>query len=976
MDSIECLSEIKDSLYISRDDLFKIGKENVFLSIIHLNIRSFLKQKAELEVLLEDMNQHGIHVDVICLCETFLTTDNIEQGKLTGYNQINKTRKDKIGGGVSIFVKDGIDILSTIDTTYDENLFESASILIRKQAVTMIVSEFYKAPNVHLKDFLEIFQKYMNDLCKIKSDAIVICADQNIDLMKVKYHHATENFYDILLNHNLEPLISKPTRVTHGSATLIDNIYVKLNRRLEVEGSIMLEDLSDHFPCLAVISSEYYCDKGTELVIEKRKLNKDVYMKINENLLFTDWNEIYVMNVDESYEFLINKILKYLDKHAPMKQIKIGKKSAFIEPWITVRILKYNTKCKRLFKCAIGKAKDSKEYVRYFNYKKVLTQIKRVEKKEFYAKLFTKIGNNTKSLWSVLNGLINKSKNKHSITNICDEKGNVVSDKGKVSEMFNHHFVNAGIRVQSNIKKGVERHTDYLKYKYKSELLFNSTNEIEIYNIVQNMKAKTSCGYDLISNCFLKEIITSIREPLSCIFNKSLQCGVFPRKMKIARVIPLYKNNGNMLCCDNYRPISLLPVISKILEKLVFKRLTCHMELNDHIYAKQFGFRKHHSCVNAVQTFIGNVLEGFDKNMMCLSVFIDLKKAFDTVHHNVVLDKLKHMGILGKELMWFESYLSGRSQYVDINGNLSEELIVSTGVPQGSLMGVLLFQIVINDLRNALKHTTGILYADDTTIFAIGNNPYCLEKKVEADLQSVSMWLSANYLSLNVTKTKYMIMKPDTLQSFPFELRVNGTKIEQTHCLKFLGMLIDDKCTWSKHCEHLISKLKKLNFVINRLKDYIPSGCMRDLYFAHFHSHLSFGITLWGNSILKAQMDEIYKLQKRSVRIITKSNYFAHSDPLFKRTKILKLSDLIMVENVKLIYKVVKSEAPKPLINLYEFNQNNSRNMGIIVKKHKSKKYNDSFLCKPVLEWNKLKQEYKEKSVYFMINRLKDDCFK
>ena len=283
-------------------------------------------------------------------------------------------------------------------------------------------------------------------------------------------------------------------------------------------------------------------------------------------------------------------------------------------------------------------------------------------------------------------------------------------------------------------------------------------------------------------------------------------------------------------------------------------------------------------------------------------------------------------------------------------------MFVKTGVPQGSLLGVVLFQLLINNMKNCLKYSNAILYADDTTLYILGRNCYFLQQKAQSDLNSLSMWLKSNYLSLNEQKTKYMIIhKKEKYICFNFNLFANGILLERMSHFKFLGIHIDEHLTWKYHCDVLLNKRKQSNYVLNRVRNYIPTGCLRDLYYAHFNSHLVYGIVLWGNSSSKAQIDGIFKQQKLAIRIVTNQPYYSHSEPLFKRVQVLKFHELLELENLKLIKKVLDGRCPMPLKNLFNVNKQDSRSKGIIVKDHKSTIYNNSFLCKAIVAWNKNK---------------------
>ena len=250
---------------------------------------------------------------------------------------------------------------------------------------------------------------------------------------------------------------------------------------------------------------------------------------------------------------------------------------------------------------------------------------------------------------------------------------------------------------------------------------FRLVGEGEICKVIAKMTEKSSSGLDGISNTLLKKLAPVIKGPLCMIINASLRQGIFPNLMKLAKVIPLFKG-GERDLPDNYRPISLLPVISKVLEKIVYLQTTEHLDECNVIYPKQFGFRKNHSTSDAITTLVVEILGAFNSNLMLLSIFVDLKKAFDTVSHSLIVEKLYCLGIQDITLQWFKSYPGGREQQVMLNDSVSAKAKVRVGIPQGSLLGVLLFQILINDLPKCLKFCSSILYADDTTIYCIGKS--------------------------------------------------------------------------------------------------------------------------------------------------------------------------------------------------------------------------------------------------------------
>ena len=558
---------------------------------------------------------------------------------------------------------------------------ESLFIRVECKGVSLCVGELYRIPNTDLSKFSEDYHSIINKMSKYKN--VVIASDHNLDLLKLDSHKATSDFNDFLLLNGYAASITKPTRITHSTSTLIDNIFCKGPVFFGYNSFVLVEDLSDHYPCILQCELHDGAQNKDDHVLYKRKITDSVYLKLNQNLLFHDWSPIYSFDVDGAYDYLISIINKYLDELAPKKLIFISNCDYFREPWMTIQLCKYNRKCKKLFKQVVY-TKNVDKMNHYRNYRRILNRLKLSEKRNFYDKVFTKLGKDTKSLWSVLNSLIKRIHNKHNTIELLDN-GEKISDQKQIASLFNDHYINVGKRVAAKIKPS---DVDPLKYvkRVENEMLLGRISESEICSITDKLQSKYSCGVDEISNVFLKRIVHSIKLPLYYVMNQSLVSGKFPEKMKVAKVHSLPKG-GDTLIKDNYRPISLLPVMSKILERYVYLRLVSHMDVNQVTYARQFGFRKGHSTSDAFAVTVGDILSSFSDNLHVLAVFIDLRKAFDTVKHSIILRKLECIGVRGIALDWFRSYLSQRKQIVYCCGEQSSPANVSIGVPQGSLLG-------------------------------------------------------------------------------------------------------------------------------------------------------------------------------------------------------------------------------------------------------------------------------------------------
>ena len=532
-------------------------------------------------------------------------------------------------------------------------------------------------------------------------------------------------------------------------------------------------------------------------------------------------------------------------------------------------------------------------------------------KKQFYENLFKKIGKNSQLLWNVVNNIVRKVSNKMDITELRF-KGVTYKSKKSICDAFNKHFATAGAKVSANLdKKGCTKYNplDYVR-QVNNCLLLSPISESYVCHIVNKLRLKKSSGYDDISNVLLQRIIHVIKLPLVVVLNKSIMEGEYPDLMKVAKVIPLHKG-GLMNLPDNYCPISLLPVLSKILEQVMYEKLVEHMDQNGVIYHKQFGFRKNHLTTDPILCLFGDLLPCLDQKSMLLSVFIDLKKTFDTVSHILMLSKLEQIGVRDTALLCFKSYMANHRQFVQLGEAKSDiaHRSMHIGVQQGSLLGVFLFQLLINDLPKTLKFSSSILYADDTTIFVYGQSLRFLKQKMQSDLNSFSDWLVVNGLKLNVSKTKVMVFECQGLSPY-IHLEIDQQEIENVTTFKFLGLNVCADLTFKHHYEIIRKKLLQSVFILRQLSQFLPLTCLRTLYYAYFHLHLTYCLIVCYPMLGRVNRDNLYKLQKRAIRIINGALPLQHCMPLFKSEGIVTINDQIFIENCKLIHRVVNKTAP------------------------------------------------------------------
>ena len=446
--------------------------------------------------------------------------------------------------------------------------------------------------------------------------------------------------------------------------------------------------------------------------------------------------------------------------------------------------------------------------------------------------------------------------------------------------------------------------------------------------------------------------------------------------MKLARVKPLHKGGDHVP--DQFRLISLLPVISKVLEKIVYNNMMMHIETNEILYCQQYGFRKNHSTCDAVVNLASEILTAFGNDHMVLSVFIDLRKAFDSVSHGLIIEKLRKIGVDGVELEWFRSYLTDRYQRVDINSSSSELKRVTVGVPQGSLLGVVLFSLVINSLYTSLRYATGILYADDTTLLIAGRSLRFLKLKMQSDLNALASWLRTNKLKLNVSKTKSMLFNRQGLTPH-VSLNIENEEIGMVDNFKFLGVILDCSMTFEHQYKCIYDKLLKASYLLRKLSLLVPLGCLKQLYFAYFDSHLSYCNLVWYPMLPKKLQDSLFRLQKRLVRTLSKVALNVHCMPLFQKHGILTIEDSVKISHCKLIHRVVNDSCAKPLIRIFRHDSSRglSRNVNLTVPRHTLNGINRSFLCRSIYAWQTIENSIKQVlNVKLFSKKLKKEMLK
>ena len=905
--------------YVDPCDIRKVTKNpsEFKYRVLHYNIRGLASHFDDFCLLLADCKEQGVEFDFILLCETFLNNINERKYAIKDYAIEPNSRVNMQKGGICLYVKSNIEYRVRGDLSlFEEGIYESLIIELINDNV--IVGEIYRVPDTNPNIFIDNYNNLI-DVVNGEHKNLIIGTDQNIDLLKFDYYAPCRKLLNSTFEKGVIPLQTLPTRITHTSATLIDIIYSNYCQSTSIESGIFENVfISDHCPIYGFFGKKTMCDRSEYITVPSH-IKSDAYSLIRNDLLCVDWSCLQNMNCEEAYDFFIAKLQESVKCHST-KSRRIRKHKSFTGRWVTPCIITSSHKLKSLFRKSKNKEPDHPDVIQYKLYKNVFNSIKRKAKQNYYSSKFRQYYKDTKKTWTLLRHIIGKSNDVTSVGSF-DINGVHVSDNQIIANSFNTFFSSIGDSVANSIPYVNKNFKSYLSGKVNRSFFMGPTDPEEINKIIGFLKPKASCGYDNISSILLKQLNVQnlMSYPLSIIFNKSIEEGVFPKSMKTAKVIPIYKSKERNIL-NNYRPVSLLPVVSKVLERIVYNRLYNFVVNNNVLNSNQYGFQTQRSTIDAITQLCGDIIKNMDKKEYTLAVFCDLSKAFDTVQHDILLHKLEHYGVRGITLEWFRNYPYHRKMFTSFRNSKSNDTDVVCGVPQGSILGPLLFLIYINDLTNCLTNSKSVLFADDTTMYISNKCTKLLFQEANVDVSNLRNWFHANKLSLNSNKTKYVLFRNKKMKyNDELSLTIGNEIISRETFTTFLGMRIDEFLNWDEHVTYIHKKLSSALYILRSSKNYLSYSNLRLLYYALFEPHLKYGILLWSNTSCK-NVGSLFKMQKKAIRIINKARYNDPSSNLFKKSKILKLEDIVSMSHYEFMFKYTRNLVPLGIANLFSVN--------------------------------------------------------
>lgn len=866
--------------------------------IWYQNVCSLVNKIPEIEVYINSLNGF---LPILCFAEHWMTPPVENNLQISGYYLSTAfCRINRKGGGTGIYMPTSIKckVRSDLQSFSVESICELSAVDFEFNSIKYTLLVIYRSPSADFYSFLCIFDCVMLSL-SVK-DNIIICGDYNVDFLVD--HSFMSLFMNLLARHYLKYMVNSPTRYSSSCATCIDNILIR-SYNIDFDVKLDFNGISDHAALL--LSSNLALNKeSSSFIYEKRAMDEwslfNLYNMLCINLY--SFNSEGYDDVNVAFNDFHTVFVSCFNTCCPKKTVSIKAKRS--NAWITDRI-RVLRKIKMSFYKNYKERNDELSKRVYKNFMKFYKGVLVETKQSYYNNVIEQSKHKGKSLWKIVNSL---TRAPHVNNNIhIKEDGLLIVNPQDVAEAFNKFFVTASNELlRLTYGDSLKDHNCKLPLPQTSSMYWSPVSEDEVKEIVLNCNNKTSTGFDDIPMIAVKACVDIIAKPLTDIFNSSFKLGVYPNLMKISKVIAIHKK-GDVTDKSNFRPIALSSCFAKIFETLVKRRLVCYLETFNIFCENQYGFIRGKSTLAAVISYIEVILNSIDSRECNGTVYCDMTKAFDLVCHHKLLMKMENYGIRGVVLQWFESYLSDRSQYVVVTHSegskrqsySSSHKNVSVGVPQGSVLGPILFLLYVNDLCINVPDATIVMFADDFTLLNHDSDFINMEFRMNSSISQLRNWLEANGLIMNASKTNVMSINARNNgkeQSVPCVL-FNDCKLNESNCTKFLGIWVDKYLNWHDHVDKLANRLSSACFMIRVVRECIGLNAAMSVYFAHFESILRYGILLWGNSSYLNYI-RVFRIQKKALRIIANVDYRHTCRNLFKQMSIMTLASLYIYEAV------------------------------------------------------------------------------
>lgn len=874
--------------------------ENSMSSELNIYIRNISSVRENFDNLIAEFNALGVLLkyNVIVLTETWIYAEEQPRYFMDGYTSYLQPRLSGRSGGVMIFVKNELKVNSKC---FADRSFEAVAIELAinnsRNGLPHKISIFgvYRSHHCSVSTFLEDFLPAVNSV----SGVSIVVGDLNVNLLNQDEPNVSRFIDSSSLGYlSLHSEVTRPE-----SQTCLDHVLLKSDNFLNCNVKILDCFFSDHCPIELSIDNPIQCKRPSKIVTT----NYEEAIHLIKN---TNWNHVTESHSAATAFQVFFNILDDIKTNSK-KTITLNSKNKRRSPWVTdVLVKKINRKNELSKLCRRHQSNTDLQLEFKYMSASIKKEIKSAKFKYTKDRILEAVAaggcNVGKVCWRIINTLKGQPKRDIGIIEIDGDKVNSSDDAIRVANHFNDYYVGIAQRTidEANENQSVDENVLRIPWTAQSFFLREITVH-EIVDIINSLKSKSNSNDTILNPLVLKQISQFIAPILKHLFNLSLQQGLFPPQLKHATVIPIFKK-GDKTKVENYRPISLLPTISKIFEKIVKNLVLSFIDELNFFSNCQFGFQKGKNVNLAVYKQIDVICEAIEEGYKVSGLYIDLKKAFDLVSHDILLDKLYKYGFRSEMYHWFKSYLCHRTQSVKIHDSLSKPLNISYGVPQGSVLGPILFLMFINDIFLLPFQSYITCFADDTSLICRARNYKDLGNMLRNDIAIISSWFVANKMVPNSSKTELLIYSlistdqhdldeigPIYLHNQRLCTQCNCSPIVVVENVRYLGVFLDSRLNWSKHISQLVQKLAKVNYGISYLSKHITPSLLRVLYYSWFQSVLSFGITHWGGTF-STYFKVVTVCQKNALRTINGLPFSSHerTQPLFDLWGFMPVKDL------------------------------------------------------------------------------------
>ena len=855
--------------------------------LLNFNIRSFHAHKAEFNVFLGSLIKLP---QVIILTETWNSENNVDLCELNGYDGVHSFRNiSRVGGGVSIFSQSNFTSYKVESLSKIYNSIETCCMKINLDSERYIaILGIYSPPTGGriVNEFLDELGEILMSPVLTNAYLVAVAGDMNINILQRDTNDVL--LYETLMNsYNFIPVINKPTRFSQNAVSSSNLDHIWINSLSNYTSGIINIDISDHLPTFYHSYLPYTNnDLNKKIRIEFRPFSEEKLELLASKFFNTNWDDIMQSYncTDTLMEYFLEKLDYCYCDCFPVK-IKYLSFKRILNPWIgseLLREIRLKSDYYKQFRLGLISRQTNNRFKNRVNKSIDLA------KKLYYQNCFNLYKNDAIKSWKTIHKLMGTKKSDTSVKELIIN-GLSYTDDLEIADKFNEYFTQIGSNLDADLPPSNTSPLSWMPSSHNRSFYLSPVSEQECRKFIAGLKNSRTSKNVLPVHLF-KILSPILAPPLTHIMNECFRKAIFPKCLKVGRVIQIYKS-GIKTDPSNYRPITTLPYISKLLEKCLTSRLAAFFDKFSLLTEFQYGFRAGISTESAISHFCNLVYDNFNSKEYLTGVLIDFRKAFDTISHDILLNKLQVYGVRGPPLQLLKSYLSNRKQFVSINQVDSDFRPINIGLPQGSCLAPFLFLVYINDLPNASQLLKFTLFADDTTL-SITNDSYSqLVSDLNVELNRVTEWTTSNRLTINASKTNAIVFTNKNLPNIDHPIMLGSHQLSVLDDCRFLGVQIDSKLDFKLHIDQITRKIARNTGIFFKIRNNLPLKARLDFYYGFVYPYLIYSVTVWGGTY-GCHLSKLIVQQKRIIRAISDAGVRDHTRPLFFELKLLNLEDI------------------------------------------------------------------------------------